>query len=146
MLNIDNHNSILLNYKLPAQLDHINDLTKAIADALAFYKKLIFPITLCIDELITNTILYGFKDEETRKQGEIEISIYLKDDYLEIVILDNALAFNPFLSTPEPDIDASVDNRAIGGLGVYLVKSLMDKFDYSRNGFGNQVHVLKKIN
>jgi len=141
-LNLEPEKNTLLSYKLLAQLDEISKLAKAVESALHCYPELIYAVNLCLDELITNIILYGFKDFEG---GEIEIKIYLKDGFLEILIEDKAPAFNPFLSVPEPNINASLKDRAIGGLGVYFVRRLMDNFRYNHNEHGNQISIYKKI-
>ena len=134
--------TILLSYKLNPQLGEIVNLANAVKVALSFCSELIFSVNVCLEELITNTILYGFKGSEG---GKIEITIYLNNNYLEILIEDNAPEFNPFIAVAEPDVMTSLSNRVVGGLGVHFVKKMMDKYSYSHSGHGNQVSIFKKI-
>lgn len=141
-MNVEAEKPILLSYKLLAKLDQISDLTDAVKIALRLYPELIFTINLCIEELITNTILYGFKDIEV---GEIEVTIYLNVGNIEVLIEDKAPAFNPFLSVPELNVNTPLDDRVVGGLGIYFVKRMMDDFNYIHNDRGNQITIFKKI-
>ena len=57
---------------------------------------------------------------------------------------DDGIAFDPFTSAPEPDLDASVEERRIGGLGVYFVKTLMDEAAYERRGDRNRITLTQR--
>ena len=60
------------------------------------------------------------------------------------VLEDDGLEFDPFRSAPEPDLDASVEERRIGGLGVYFVKSLMDEATYERVDNLNRITLVQR--
>ncbi len=93
-----------------------------------YSEELKFNIQLCIDELVTNIINYGYPDEA---EGKIEIYIDITSDKIIIKIFDDAIAYNP-LDAPEPDLDAPIESRKIGGLGVFLVKNLTQNQFYER--------------
>lgn len=93
-----------------------------------------FNLNLSLDELITNIVSYGYTDGETH---EIHVSLTLRDGYLITRIIDDAMEYDPFVQAPEPDLDAGVDDRPIGGLGVFLVKELMSRTTYERLGSTN---------
>ena len=57
---------------------------------------------------------------------------------------DNGAAFDP-LSVPAPDLTTSLDERAVGGLGLHLVRNLMDRVSYSRAGERNQLTLVKAL-
>jgi len=82
---------------------------------------------------------YGFANG-----GEHEISIRLAPaaDALEIEVADEARAFNP-LELPEADTSSALEERAVGGLGIHLVRRLMDTLEYQRAG-GKNTLVLRK--
>jgi len=90
--------------------------------------KTIFDTNLSLDELLTNIISYGYDDN---KEHKIFIQIWVEDNELNIEIIDDGQAFNP-LTIPEPDLDKSIDERPIGGLGFHLVKKLMERVEYKR--------------
>jgi len=99
-------------------------------------EKLGFSLNLSLDELITNIISYGYDDTA---RHEIRITFSVEDGFLVTEIVDDAKAYNPFTEAPEPDLDAEVVDRPIGGLGVFLVKEFMDRVSYAREDGRNIV-------
>ncbi|NQE52896.1 Serine-protein kinase RsbW [ANME-1 cluster archaeon GoMg3.2] len=85
----------------------------------------IFEIQMAVDEACTNIINYGYIGEE----GMIYISCRRRDEDVIVVIKDRAKPFDP-TSVPPPDLDASLEARKIGGLGVYFMKTLVDEVKY----------------
>jgi len=97
-------------------------------------------INLVFDELLNNIISYAYTDDD---EHPIEIVISLANGRLVTSISDDGRAFNPFESEA-PDTELSVDERPIGGLGVHLVRGVMDTVKYERHGKRN-VATLEKI-
>ncbi len=95
-----------------------------------FSPKFTNELNLVLEELVTNTISYGYTDD---KEHFIEIDFNLKekDNELEIKIMDDAVPFNP-LDRPAPDVNKPAEERSIGGLGIHLVKNLTDNISYRR--------------
>jgi serine/threonine-protein kinase RsbW len=95
---------------------------------------------LAFDEIITNIVSYGFDDG-----GEHRIDVHLSLDgtLIEAEVVDDAKAFDP-LEAPDPDITADLDDRPIGGLGVYFVKMLMDEVHYRRDDGRNRLYFCKR--
>jgi len=106
---------------------------------LSIDPKTLFHLNLVCDELVTNTVMYGYDNAEER---QIEICLTVKDDAVELLITDDGVAFNP-LSLPAADTALSLDERKTGGLGIHFVKELMDEVRYERIGETNKV-LLKK--
>lgn len=131
---------ILLNYQMPAMLEEIEPLAHAVSRALADYQDCVFPVNLCLDELITNTVSYGLKGAPDRI---IQVQIQLSGHELEIQIIDDAPQFDPFLKKPHPDLNASIENRKIGGLGIYFVEKIMSEYHSYYDGRHN-ITILKK--
>lgn len=96
--------------------------------------KIAFNLNLCLDELITNIVSYGYDDDH---HHDIHVRLRVEDGNLVTEIEDDARAYDPFAETPEPDLDADVEDRPVGGLGVFLVKEFMDRTDYRRDGDRN---------
>ena len=97
----------------------------------------IFNTNLALDELITNVINYAFA--ETTDGQEIKLTLTQTEGSLIVVLEDNGLEFDPFVEADQPDIEADLEDRAIGGLGVFFVKSLVDEATYEREGDRNVV-------
>ena len=89
---------------------------------------LTFRVNLALEELTLNTMTHGRHDE----LESIEVTLDSREDVLTIVITDNGLPFNPLEDVEDPLVDESLQNRKVGGLGVYLVHTLMDEMQYKR--------------
>jgi anti-sigma regulatory factor (Ser/Thr protein kinase) len=96
---------------------------------------------LVLDELLTNTISYGFSDAV---QHIITVEMLIKASALHIVVSDDGICFNPF-EHKDPDLESSIDERDLGGLGIHLVKKFMDEYSYQRLDDRNVVTLLKHI-
>jgi anti-sigma regulatory factor (Ser/Thr protein kinase) len=96
---------------------------------------------LSLDELLTNTISYGYSDSE---QHEIQIDIEVHDNMLKVIVQDDGVAFNPF-DQEAPNLNMHIDERDLGGVGIHLVKEFMDDCAYQRVGQRNVVTLLKAL-
>ena len=94
---------------------------------------------LAVEEVITNIINHGYKNAG----GEIVISCRINVNQAEVRIRDNAPRFDP-LSLPEPDLEGTIENRKIGGLGVFLVRQVMDEISYRYENGQNILVMIKK--
>ncbi len=101
----------------------------------------IYKINLAIDELITNTISYGFTDD---KQHHIKIIVTLVEKKLLATIEDDGKYFNP-MEVPTPELDQSIEERKIGGLGIYLTRQFTDELSYKRENGKNVISFTKEI-
>ena len=109
-------------------LDAIFAQVESFADEEEWAPDLTFRVNLALEELTLNTITHGRHDE----LEAIQILLDSKEDQLTIEIRDNGLPFNPLAEAPDPGVDAALQDRNIGGLGVYLVHELMDEMEYKR--------------
>ena len=102
---------------------------------------LISKVNICLDELFTNIVTYGFEDDS---EQTISLKICLNDDSLILNIEDNGLPFNP-LTKKDSKLPADIDNAKIGGLGIHIVKKLMDDIWYERKRDKNKLTMIKKL-
>ena len=98
-------------------------------------------VFLVLEELLVNTISYGYEDEEEHR---IRIGVALEGSLLRLVYRDDAMAYNP-LEREDPDLDAPMEDRPIGGLGVHLVKTLCDRVAYAREEGENILTLEKRV-
>lgn len=112
-----------------------------LAERHALPETAVFHLQLACDELLTNAISYGFPDGGSPK---IYISIALKGDTIETEIVDNGIAFNP-LAQPEPDINLPLEERKIGGLGVLIIRTVMNRLDYHRSDGHNHLKMVLQL-
>lgn len=89
-------------------------------------------LQLAAEEAAVNIITHGYQGTS----GLIEVRCTVEEQEVILCICDEAPFFNP-LSLPTPDIEAGIDDRQIGGLGVHLIRSLMDEVRYKERKSGN---------
>ena len=102
-------------------------------------EEIAFEVNLAVDELVTNMIGYDDNGEH-----RIELVLRLEGGALTIEITDDGRAFDP-LQAPAPDPGASLQDRAVGGLGIYLVHKTMDTLAYRRQDGRNVVTLTKHV-
>jgi sigma-B regulation protein RsbU (phosphoserine phosphatase) len=116
-------------------LDEIGRLAEQVetfGELIGMSMKEIFEVNMSMDEIITNIISYGYDDDADH---QIFVEITRDRKTLSILIEDDAKAFNPLADAPEVDTESSLEDRKIGGLGIHLVKTVMNDVTYSwRNG------------
>lgn len=132
----------LLSYRLASKVEELAPLAVAVDQALAERPDLAFAVNLCLEELITNTIQHGLGGAADR---QILIRLSRTEEWLEVMLKDDAPPFDPFVDAPPPELNSSVDSRAVGGLGVHLVKSLMDDVRAFYDGSGNLIVLFKTL-
>jgi len=101
----------------------------------------IHAFNLCLDEIVTNIISYGFEDGADH---EIALDIDRDGEWITAVVVDNGKEFNPLTDAKDPDLDASIEDREIGGLGIFFLKQMMDELNYERVDGYNRLTMKKK--
>lgn len=94
---------------------------------------------LVIEEFGTNCVKYGF---DPAREHSLEIALSLSSEGLTVTIVDDGQPFNP-LEVPQPDLGGPVEERPVGGLGIYLVRRMADRIDYAREGRFNRLTLFK---
>lgn len=130
---------------LPASIDSITPATDFIneqLEALECAMKFQLQIDVAIDEILTNIASYAYGEGEGRAVVTFDFDPQTR--LVSITFEDSGAPFNP-LDMPDPDVTLSVEQRAIGGLGIFLVKKTMDDMRYERRDDKNVLTILKKI-
>jgi len=97
-------------------------------------------ITVAVEEIFVNISHYAYGDNI----GKATVGISFEGDDVEIRFVDSGMEFNP-LNKKDPDIKASIEEREIGGLGIYMVKKSVDECRYERTNSQNIFTIRKKI-
>jgi anti-sigma regulatory factor (Ser/Thr protein kinase) len=124
-----------------AQLAVVRDKVESFAKRGNLSRDVVFAAKLVLEELLTNTISYGYGDKSVHL---IEIRLEVRGDQLIIRTVDDGLAFDP-RTAKEPNTESSLKDRAIRGLGVHLVKNLMDRVEYRHKDGKNHVTLRKTL-
>ncbi|MFZ5908804.1 MAG: ATP-binding protein [Chloroflexota bacterium] len=121
-------------------LDEIRQFVAGLAQQAGFSGKEIYSIQLATDEACTNIIEYAYEGEGDNK---IEVNCTWSGEEFNIVICDWGKSFDPS-SVPEPNLTDDLSRRKIGGLGMYLMRRLMDQVDYRSIPDGGNILTMSK--
>jgi len=133
-----------ISFKLENKLFELKRLyrqTESFAKKHELNPKDIFKINLCIEEHFTNIISHGYSDSETHW---IDIALEVDDENFMVRMEDDGIPFNP-TKIVAPDFQCSLEERKIGGLGVFLTRHFMDTMAYQRRDNKNILVMTKKI-
>ena len=125
-----------------SEVKRLSRLVEAFGEAEGLGPEAVFSLNLALDEVVTNVIRYAHDDDG--RQHPIVVRLALEQDVLTAQVEDDGRAFNP-LEVPAPDIGASIDERPIGGLGIHLVRSVMNSVEYRREDGRNVLTMKKKL-
>ncbi len=139
---MDNKNIIIVN----AEINQLDTVTSWLETNLETYDcpvKLIMKILVCVEELFVNVVNYAYGDVVGNCTIIMETEDMAEECQVSIQIRDGGIPFNPF-EKEDPDITLSAEEREIGGLGIYMVKNIMDTVSYEYNQQENVVTMKKK--
>ncbi|MCF0113537.1 MAG: SpoIIE family protein phosphatase, partial [Bacilli bacterium] len=97
-------------------------------------------LAIAIDEIFSNIVKYAGAGEN----GKVVLTVEKTPDEIAVTFLDNGIPFNP-LEQESPDVSLGAEDREIGGLGIFIVKKLMDEVTYEREGEWNKLRVVKRF-
>ena len=130
--------------QIPADLQQLARVRRFIQDAgtaLGACKESVEDLALAIDEAVTNTIVHGYRGG----RGTIAIKVRRSGDAVTVQLRDNAPVFDPTLVS-DPDLDIPLEQRPLGGMGIYLMKNNVDELKYRAiEPGGNELTLVKKI-
>ena len=124
----------------PSELERISAAVEDIGQRENWPAQLIFRVNLVLEELGLNIMSYGY-DEGLH---EFEITLTSEADVLRIEVTDDGRPFDPLNEAPEPNLDASVDDRQVGGLGIHLVRTMVDEMSYRREQDKNHLTLVAR--
>ena len=112
-------------------LESIRQYIKAVAQEAGLDKKASYNLLVAVDEIATNIILYGYQEDEL--EGVIDVTTEKTDKHLKVVFEDDAVPFDPTIRElpDEEDFNLPLDERPIGGLGIYLTINGVSEFLFS---------------
>lgn len=132
-----------MNLKIKSQTEKLYLVREFVSDAaknFGFDDDAVGKIALAVDEACTNVIKHSY---EFASNKDIDVRIFTANGKFEVVITDQGKGFNPE-AIQSPDMRAYLSAYKKGGLGMYLMKSLMDKVEYHiAQGQNNEVRLIK---
>lgn len=126
---------------VPGVLDSLEDIRKYVAkaaEAAGLDKRATYRLKLAVDEIVTNIIIHGY--DEAGIEGVVELRTNINEKTLEMSIEDSGANYDPFQRDVDLDLELPLEERKIGGLGVYLTIQSVDKFLYEHTSEGRNRH------
>ena len=127
-----------------AELESLSVFRQFISDCCGRHEvpeETVFDLKLAVDEACTNIIQHGYKGMDP---GSIILSFRIESDRILVQITDFGHVFEP-AEAPRPDLEAALEDRPLGGLGLYLIYQTMDNIDYQSSEDGNTLTFTKFI-
>lgn len=132
------------NITVKASTEHlaeVRNFVAAHAQDIGLSDKEVSEVRLAVDEAFTNIIKHAYKNSPAQN---VRIEMGYNDQQLWISLMDEGRTFDP-KSYSEPDLAQRIKEKKRGGMGVYLIKKLMDRVQYSRKGRTNEIKMVKNI-
>lgn len=124
-------------------IDEVTDFINEELEANECSMRIQTQIAVAVDEVMANIAMYAYRGRDV---GPATVRVGMQDDprAAVIVFIDEGMPYNP-LTAKEPDITLGIEDRPIGGLGIFLVRKTMDEVDYERDGDKNVLTVKKYL-
>ncbi len=122
------------------ELTKLPEFVDTVCEEAGVDMALIASLNLALEEAATNVVLYAYEG----KEGMVVIDAFYTSEYLKFVINDNGIPFDP-TQKEDADTTLSAEERPIGGLGIFLVRQIMDDVIYERKGENNILTLVKYL-
>jgi anti-sigma regulatory factor (Ser/Thr protein kinase) len=120
-----------------AEIARLVDAVESFGTHAGLSSDLTYRLTLSLDEIVSNVIRHGYSDTNDHV---VEVRLSIHDGVVTSVIEDDGHPYDP-RESPEPDLSMPVEQRGPGGLGIFLVRQMMDSIDYARRDGRNVLTV-----
>lgn len=131
--------------RLPARiasLDHFREFVDQSARAARAGPEVLLKIELVLEELLVNHVSHAYGSDE----GNSEVACFCRPGCFCLELVDEGPPFDPLQQAPQPDLTLAPEERPIGGLGIYMVRSLADEIHYRREADRNVLTVCFALN
>ena len=122
------------------EISRLHEFVQGIAVETGMDHALSMSLNLALEEAVSNVILYAYP---AGTKGQVDLDAHIREDRIEFSLSDSGIPFDP-TTTDDPNLALGVEERPVGGLGIYLVKRIMDKVSYARRDGKNILTMTKK--
>lgn len=124
-----------------SEIKRLNEFVEAIGEEFALTPDVIFNLNLVLEEAVVNIINYAYPQQH---KGQIYLSASLHDGAVVFILTDTGKEFDPTIA-PDADITLSAEEREIGGLGIFLIRQIMNEVKYERIEGKNVLTLEKRL-
>lgn len=128
---------------IPARYDRIKQACNFVVDAAQIAgldESAVFHCQIAVDEACTNIIEHGYEGED---RGQIEVVCQVDPGVLQIELIDQSPPFD-MTQVPDPELNKSIEDTTIGGLGIYFIKKVMDVVSFTHDNGTNRLTMVKR--
>ena len=122
------------------EVPQLNAFVEEVCEAAGFQSGVTLQVQLAVEEAVVNVMKYAYPPDT---HGNVTVETQLRENSLTFILMDSGKPFDP-TTVPEPDITLSATQRAIGGLGMHLVRQIMDSVTYAREDHFNVLTLVKE--
>jgi anti-sigma regulatory factor (Ser/Thr protein kinase) len=115
------------------EIGRLLDAVEAFGNEHALGPDLVHRLSLALDEVVANVVRHAYDEAGAER---IDVRLWLEGGLVVAEVEDRGRPFDP-LRAPAPDLDAKVEDRPVGGLGLHLLRAVMDRLSYERRGNRN---------
>ncbi len=129
--------------QISARIEEMNKVTEFVSDILEKYDcspKSQIQLEVAIDEILSNIVHYAYGEQT----GIVTVECDIQEGKAQLCFIDSGVPYNPLVKE-DPDVSLSVNERAIGGLGIFMVKKSMDDMQYEYKDNCNRLTIVKTI-
>lgn len=124
-----------------SEISRLNEFIEELGEVFSLSPDIVFNLNLVLEEAVVNIINYAYPKEDHQY---IYLSAKMNDGSIVLVLTDTGKEFDP-TAAPEADITLSADERQIGGLGIFLIRQIMNEVKYERIEGKNVLTLAKKL-
>lgn len=124
-----------------SEVSRLYEFIEDVGNDFSLTPDIVFNLNLVLEEAVVNIINYAYPKEDHQ---HIYLSAKMRDDSIVLVLTDTGKEFDP-TAAPEADVTLSADEREIGGLGIFLIRQIMNEVKYERIEGKNVLTLEKKI-
>jgi anti-sigma regulatory factor (Ser/Thr protein kinase) len=125
-----------------ACLDAVQGFVRDLMKKAGISREVMGRVELAVEEVFVNIALYAYKERESG--GDVTVSCFASSETVSIEFVDSGAPFNP-MEREDPDVTLGIAEREAGGLGIFMVKKIMDTTEYHREGEKNILRIDKRI-
>lgn len=139
MLTLTIHNDV-------SEMTALEPFVEQISEEYGLDMAFSFQLQLSLDEAVSNVVNYAY-GEQKDMPITIEAQVITSEDRRQLMLrlIDNGIEFNPLEEAPEVDVTLSAEERQVGGLGIFLIRQVMDEVKYERQDGQNQLTMIKYL-
>lgn len=124
-----------------SEISKLNEFVEEVGTEFSLTPDVVFNVNLVLEEAVVNVINYAYPKEQ---HESIYLTAKLHEGSIVFVLTDSGLEFDP-TEVPEADITLSAEDRPIGGLGIFLIRQIMNEVSYERIDGKNVLRLSKKL-